>query len=227
MSGLQGRPSLFATCALVAVLGGLGCGGDLPPPTLRAVSPSTFDQGQAPVLLLELDAALPLLADHRLKTVAVDETITVRVGTSTEPVWVPLATSPGLWHAPAPFGLQVGQHDVEVTLADGRSALLPEAVTVREVSLPDGFSIDPVGAQRRGVPFTLTVRATGPASGSFAGVVSFSINRGNMTPAVSEPFVAGVLTQEVTVGSVGDDTVITVQDAEGHFGASNGFRVNP
>ena len=215
------------TAALALLGGGTGCGGDLPPPTLRAVSPSAWDQGQAPVLFLELDAVLPLVADHGRKTVVLDESIRVGVGGHEPQVVVSFASAPGQWEAPMPVGLPPGTHAVEVTLADGRSARLPDAVTIREATMPEGFTIDPVADQRRGVPFTLTVRATGPAAETYSGVVQLSLNQGSMTPNVSENFVAGVLAQEVTVGSVGEGIILSVDDGSGHRAQSNPFRVRP
>ncbi len=202
-----------------------GCAGELPPPVLRAITPASFDEGRTPALLVEVEAVLPFRADHDGQQVELDERLRLRIGESE--VEAPLAVAPGQWQVVAPFDLRAGVHDAVVTLGDGRSASLAGAVQVREVVLPDGFTIDPIGPQRRGVPFAVTIRATGAAAPAFTGSVRISTNRGTVTPELSDPFVGGVLTQSVTLGQVGNDNVISIEGPRGLVASSNPFRVNP
>lgn len=192
---------------------------------IRAVTPSTFDEGSASPLLVQVDAVLPFRADHDDRQLGVDEHLRVRIGD--REVEAPLASAPGQWQVVAPLDLAPGVHDVGVTLGDGRSALLPRAVQVLAVVLPEGFELDPIPSQRRNVPFSITVRATGSNGPSFNGAVRLSTNRGVISPQMSEPFVNGVLTQSVTLNQVGFDVVISVQGPRGLVARSNAFPVFP
>jgi hypothetical protein len=204
---------------------GAACSGPLPDPVVRSVTPSTFDQGQVPLLVVEVEAQLPFHADHGERVLTVDDSLRVRVGGLQ--AFAASAAAPGVWEVTAPFELGPGTHDLEVELADGRRGSLAEAVTVREVVLPDGFVIDPIGEQRRGVPFPITVRATGPAAPAFAGSVRLSTNRGGISPTLSAPFTEGVLTEQVTLNQVGNDLVVIVEGPGGVTASSNAFRVTP
>jgi hypothetical protein len=111
-----------------------------------------------------------------------------------------------------------------VTLGDGRTAVRPGGLTVVEGEWPEGYSIDPIGPQRRLVPFTLTVRATGASAAAFRGNVRLETGAGgSIGPRLSEPFVDGVLTQQVVVDSIQSDVIIRVTDIAGHVGTSNTF----
>jgi hypothetical protein len=46
---------------------------------------------------------------------------------------------------------------------------------------------------------------------------------GSIGPRVSEPFVDGVLTQQVVVDSIQSDVALRVTDLAGHVGTSNTF----
>ena len=68
------------------------------------------------------------------------------------------------------------------------------------------------------------MRATGASAAAFRGNVRLETGAGgSIGPRVSEPFVDGVLTQQVVVDSVQSDVVIRVTDIAGHVATSNTF----
>lgn len=207
--------------SIAALLLLLGCQ-DWPEPVIRSVSPSEMRASEATALALDAELILPTTVDYSQGTLEVDTRVSVRIGTLDVPT---LAVSPeGVISTRVPSVLAPGSYDVKVTLGDGRTAVRPGGLTVVEGEWPEGYSIDPIGPQRRLEPFTLTVRATGANAPSFRGNVRLETGAGgSIGPRVSEPFVDGVLTQQVVVDSVQSDVVIRVTDIAGHVGTSNTF----
>jgi hypothetical protein len=198
----------------------LGCQ-DWPEPVIRSVSPSEMRASETTALTLDAELVLPTTVDYSKGTLVVDTRVSVRIGTLEVPT---LAVSPEGVSTRVPSLLAPGSYDVKVTLGDGRTAVRPGGLTVVEGEWPEGYSIDPIGPQRRLVPFTLTVRATGAHAATFRGNVRLETGAGgSIGPRVSEPFVDGVLTQQVVINSVQSDVVILVTDVAGHEGASNTF----
>ena len=195
---------------------------DWPEPVLRSVSPSEMRASEATALALDAELPLPAVVDYAKGTLEVDPRVTVSIGTLEVPT---LAISPeGVISTRVPSLLAPGRYDVKVTLGDGRSAVRPGGLTVVEGEWPEGYSIDPIGPQQRLVPFTLTVRATGANAAAFRGNVRLDTGAGgSIGPRVSEPFVDGVLTQQVVVDSVQSNVLIRVTDIAGHVGTSNTF----
>jgi hypothetical protein len=195
---------------------------DWPEPVIRSVSPSEMRASEATALTVEARLILPATIDYDKGTLEVDTRTSVHIGTLEVPT---LAISPeGVISTRVPSVLAPGSYDVKVTLGDGRTAVRPGGLTVVEGEWPEGYSIDPIGPQRRLEPFTLTVRATGAGAAAFRGNVRLEIGAsGTIGPRVSEPFVEGVLTQQVVVNSVQSDVVIRVTDIAGHVGTSSTF----
>ena len=219
------RRSVFSVGAVFAAVFAVGCGSALPDPVIRTVNPSQIDQGEAPAVRIEAHAVLPFAADYGGETTSVDQAVQVRIGGL--PVAHPSYGAGGVITGFVPFGLLPATHDVSLTLADGRTATLAGGFTVKPGQFPDSFELEPVSDQKRGRPFTITIRAVGGAASTFKGVVELEASKGTITPAISEPFVAGVLNQEVTIEQPGMGIVITVRDAAGHTGQSKPFRVQP
>lgn len=89
-----------------------------------------------------------------------------------------------------------------------------------------GFALDTLGDQDWGVPFLVTVRALGPRAGHFMDSVELTVNKnGAVSPFKLGPFDYGVVTQLVTVQARGANVKLTVTDAYGAQGTSNGFKV--
>jgi hypothetical protein len=195
---------------------------DWPEPVIRSVSPPEMRASEATALALDAELVLPTTVDYSQGTLEVDTRVSVHIGTLEVPT---LAVSPeGVISTRVPSVLAPGSYDVKVTLGDGRTAVRPGGLTVVEGEWPEGYSIDPIGPQRRLEPFTLTVRATGANAAAFRGNVRLETGAGgSIGPRVSEPFVDGVLTQQVVVDSVQSDVVIRVTDIAGHMGTSNTF----
>ena len=194
---------------------------DWPEPVIRSVSPSRMLASEATALSVNAELILPATVDYSQGSLEVDTRASVRIGTLEVPT---LAVSPEGVSTRVPSLLAPGSYDVKVTLGDGRTAVRPGGLTVVEGEWPEGYSIDPIGPQRRLEPFTLTVRATGANAAAFRGNVRLETGAGgSIGPRVSEPFVNGVLTQQVVINSVQSDVVILVTDIAGHEGASNTF----
>ena len=90
-----------------------------------------------------------------------------------------------------------------------------------------GFELDAVEDQARGVPFLVTVRALGPRAAHFQNGVEVTVNKSNGTvsPLKLGPFDAGTCVQLVTVNARGANVKLTVTDAFGAQGTTNGFKV--
>lgn len=195
---------------------------DWPDPAIRSVSPSEMRASEATALAINAELLLPATVDYDKGAIAVDTRVSVRIGTIDVPT---LAVSPeGVISTRVPSVLTPGSYDVKVTLGDGRTSVRPGGLTVVEGEWPEGYSIDPIGPQQRLKPFTLTVRATGAHAATFRGNVRLDTGAGGtIGPRVSEPFVDGVLTQQVVVNSVQSDVTLVVTDIAGHMSASNTF----
>lgn len=195
---------------------------DWPEPVIRSVSPSQMRASEATALAVDAELILPATVDYGQGSLEVDTRVSVRIGMLEVPT---LAVSPeGVISTRVPSVLAPGSYDVKVTLGDGRTAVRPGGLTVVEGEWPEGYSIDPIGPQRRLVPFTLTVRATGASAAAFRGNVRLDTGAGGtIGPRVSEPFVDGVLTQQVVINSIQSDVVIVISDIAGHVGTSNTF----
>lgn len=205
----------------IAVLFSLVACQDWPEPVIRSVTPAEMRSSEATALALDTELVLPTTVDYGTGTLEVDTRVSVRIGTLEVPT---LAVTPEGVSTRVPSVLAPGSYDVKVTLGDGRTAVRLGGLTVVEGEWPEGYSIDPIGSQRRLVPFTVTVRATGASASAFRGNVSLETGAGaTIGPRVSEPFVDGVLTQQVVINSIQSDVIIRVTDIAGHVGTSNTF----
>ena len=92
--------------------------------------------------------------------------------------------------------------------------------------LVTGLSIDPIPEQLRGVPFVITLRAEGPDAALFEGQALLSVNKGHVSPNLSDAFHQGVLQQQVVLDKQGGDVVLTVRVGKGLTVQSNPFRVS-
>ncbi len=197
---------------------------DWPDPEIRAVSPSQMLASEYTPIEISADLPLPATVDYEQGTVDVSTAVKVELG-SLE-LATPTFTRKGVLATQVPTLLVPGAYDVRVTLSDGRVATAPSAFTVVDGQWPDTYSIDPIDTQAPFVPFTITVRAQGPNAESFHGNVRFESGPGvNFGPKVSDPFVNGVLTQQVVFATPASSAVIVVTDLAGHRVASNVFQL--
>ncbi|MBZ4422089.1 hypothetical protein [Myxococcus sp. RHSTA-1-4] len=112
-------------------------------------------------------------------------------------------------------------------LLDGGSPVEPGPGDPMRMGDVTGFELTTVGEQQQGVPFRLTLRAMGPRAVHFKGAVELTINKrnGSVSPSKLGPFVNGVCEHLVTVDAHGGNVKLTVTDAFGAQGTTNGFRV--
>jgi hypothetical protein len=133
--------------------------------------------------------------------------------------------------AVVPAGLAPGRYDVAVTDPAGRTGVLPDGFEVTsDASSAVGFRIDPVPAQRAGVPFAVSVAAVDAAGRvvtGFAGSVSVADDSGTALPAVAGPFTLGRAVAQVAVPVQRASDRLTVDGGAAGTGVSNAFDVGP
>jgi hypothetical protein len=175
---------------------------------------------------VRVNGVLPTTVDYDRSRQTVDPSVSLLVGT--------LAVGSGTWEpggkltAVVPSLLAPGSYDVQVSFADGRMGVLPLAYQVAPGHWPDGYTVDPISPQRAGVPFTVSLHATGADGPAFSGnVMIHVINASAIKPSLSEPFAQGALTQTVTIPLQAKGAVVNVIDLLGHGGVSNAFDVLP
>ncbi|NMO23016.1 hypothetical protein HPC49_46460 [Pyxidicoccus fallax] len=89
-----------------------------------------------------------------------------------------------------------------------------------------GFELEDVEDQQSGVPFPITIRAVGPRAAHFEEGVEVTINKkGTVSPTKVGPFVRGEYTALITVDAQGGNVKVTVTDAFGAQGTTNGFKI--
>jgi len=95
-------------------------------------------------------------------------------------------------------------------------------------STVDHFEISTIGNQTAGVPFSVTITARDASNNtvtSFTGTVSVSDMTGSLTPATSNPFTGGTLTQNFTITKSANNNRLTVTGV-GKSSNSNAFNVS-
>ena len=217
----------FLLAVLLVMALASGCGEDaLPPPQVVSISPAMVLASDANAVTVLVKGVLPTTVDYDRSSQTVAPSVSLLVGT--------LAVGTGAWEpggklsAVVPSLLAPGAYDVQVSFADGRMGVLPEAYQVTPGHWPDGFTVDPIPAQHAGVPFKVTLHATGADGPAFNGNVMLHVtNASAIKPSLSEPFVQGALTQTVTIPLAANGAVVNVVDLEGHLGVSKAFDVLP
>jgi hypothetical protein len=133
--------------------------------------------------------------------------------------------------AVVPAGLAAGRYDVAVTDPAGRTGVLPDGFEVTsDAASAVGFRIDPVDAQRAGVPFAVAIAAVdagGRVVSGFSGTVSIADDTGTAAPVTAGPFVLGRAIAQVAVGAQRAADRLTVDGGGGRTGATNAFDVGP
>lgn len=211
---------------LAAVLLLLGCGDQpLPPVSIVSVFPAGMIASQPTRVSVQVQAELAVQVDFAQGAVTADTRMQVLIG----PVQVGAATYPvgGLVQGTLPTILPAGTYDATVTMGDGRAAVSRGAFIVDAGTWPSAYAIDPIGAQRTNLPFSVTLRALGAQASGFGGNVLLGlIGDGTETPDVSGVFSAGVRVEMVTVDGTGE-FILTASDIAGGNGQSAPFTVAP
>jgi len=236
-----------AACAVLS-LWLWGCGpAEFPSPSIVSVMPGRVAQGGSSALSVKVDAVLPLSVDY--ETGSVDPAqLAIAVQLAGQGVDVPFIEPDGTLIVPVPEGLALGEHDLRVSLADGRevvrerafSVVLPSTLTGEPVprnapadGSPEeqtgmmGFQIDPIGEQIRDVPFRLTLRATGPDAGALQEAVSVRASKGPVVTVSRGTFAEGARVEEISLSHPGSHLYLLVEDAHGNKALSNPFSVRP
>lgn len=195
---------------------------DWPQPSIVSVTPDRMVASAATRVEIRADLALPTTVDYAEGTVEADTAAQVWIGD--QQVGDGRYPPDGVFEVEVPTVFQPGTYPVRIVLGDGREARLSEGFTVTAGQWPEGYTIDPIGAQQKLVPFDVTVRATGANAASFSGNVRLSVPTGaTVGPALSAPFVDGVLTQRVVVNSTRTEEILIVTDVAGNRATSAAF----
>ena len=130
-----------------------------------------------------------------------------------------------------PAGLAPGHFDLVVVDPGGRSGTLPDAYRVVSAdSDAVAFRIDPVPAQRAGVPFAVSIAAVdgaGRVVAAYAGTVIVQDATGTVSPTSAGPLSSGRTTAQVSIGVPQAPNRLTIDDGNGRSGTSNDFDVGP
>lgn len=212
---------------LVALLGAVllcACGASGPPaPVIQSLAPAQARTSDTTSVAVQVELAFPVTFDYSLRAAQVDTRVAVSIAgselmvESVEPGTVTVVVAPGL---------PVGKQDVRLTLPDGREAVLPQGFEV--LPAPDkSFTLTVPDTVTAGVPFLLTIQATGPNSQTFVGTVQLLTKNGTLQPPVSGAFTAGQWSGMVTIDKPGSNW-ITARDTAGTWGSGTSapFPVN-
>ncbi len=138
---------------------------------------------------------------------------------------------PGRLRAVVPAALRRGLYDLIVEDARGRRGRLAGAYRALAGSeTVAAFRFTPLGPQRVGVPFAVTmtaVDAEGALVDGFEGSVELSDATGSLTPRRGGPFLRGTLQLTLAVGRTTSATALTATDEQGRTGRSAEFAVLP
>ncbi|WP_224248245.1 hypothetical protein [Hyalangium gracile] len=246
-----------AVCALLPLLLWAACEpASLPAPSIVSVSPERVAVGVPSSLSVRVDALLPITVDYQEQLVD-PEQLAMTVRLAGRQVDTPFAEPDGTLIVPVPEGLELGDYDIQVTLADGREALRERAFSIVPAPTlngtprsddggtqgdggpgPDepfeeigggitGFQIDPIQEQVRNKPFRITIRAEGPDANSFSGDVTLRASKGHLKSITRGAFSGGVRVEEISLSQQGPGVYVLVKDSRGNKGLSNSFRVRP
>jgi hypothetical protein len=174
---------------------------------------------------VQVEAELAFQVDYGPATLSAASAMQVLVG----PLALGSGTYPpgGLVQGILPTVIADGTYDVTVNMGDGRTAVSHGAFTVDAGTWPSAYTIDPIGDQQSGLPFSVTIRAVGRQASNFGGNVLLGlIGDGTLTPDVTGVFSAGVRVETVTVTGTGEFT-LTASDIADDNGQSAPFTVAP
>jgi hypothetical protein len=218
--------------ACLAALGvaAAGCGEEqLPAPKILAVEPSGMVASDSLTATLTLDMVLPFTVDYPGGRGAADAQVGILFGGLSLPS--PRYDGQGVVSVFVPSMFQPSSYDVTVQLGDGRFATLPGGFTVQTGFWPLGYVFDPIGDQRSGVAFAVTVRAFGGGYyNTFKGTVSVTGTNASISPEQTGSFDKGVFTGVVVATLSGDtakSVTLTARDAAGTSGTSSPFQLLP
>jgi len=203
-----------------------GCSdGSLPPATITSVTPMVMIASQPTPVEVQIVVELPSQVDYAGESITFETGLRTQIGP--QEIGSGIYPPGGLVHGTLVTILALGTYDVVAVFEDGRRAVRHDAFTVVPGSWPSSYSVDAIGNQRSGVPFSATLRAMGNNAASFEGNVLLNVAGGaELTPAVSGTFDAGVRVETVTVVGSGQ-RVLTVTDIAGNSGQSQPFMVSP
>lgn len=211
----------------VLVLWLSACGSSEPPAlSIVSVSPQRISTSECVLLSVDLNGALPVKLDYGKDSAQLVDLAQLGVGERQIPVGsIENQGQRLVTHLYA--GMPVGTHDVRVSLADEQQLVLPGALEVTGPLALETFQIDPIAPQIRHEPFTVTIRAVGLDAQHFQGRVLLRSNKGKLEPEWSDPFVQGVLMQQVTIDATGGNNVLVeMVDCTGRTVNSNEFRLD-
>jgi hypothetical protein len=246
-----------AACALLSLLLWGCEPALLPSPSIVSVVPERVPQGGPSALSVKVIAVLPLSLDYESQSVDPAQLkMTVQLGGQEVDVpfaeadgtlVVPVPESLAVGH----YDVRVALADGREVIRERAFSVVPAprlggepgnggtpeeaengtgvpGSTFGDMQSPmSGFQLEPIGEQARDVPFKITVRATGPGAHSFQERVSIRASKGQVVSVTPGTFSEGVRVEEISLSHPNPHVYLLVEDAHGHKGLSNPFRVRP
>lgn len=220
----------------------------LPVPAILSVEPEQVPAGFPAALSVKLSAVMPLTVDYETQSVDPAQ-LAVTVRLAGQVVDIPFADQDGILVVPVPENLALGNYDLQVTLADGRTAVREHAFSIvppSTLSAPGsdggtstdggldtiggrggilGFWISPIEDQARNIPFKITIHTVGRDAKAFKGDVILRASKGRVSTLREGSFMEGVRVDEISLSQSGPRIYLMVTDMQGHMGLSPPFDV--
>jgi hypothetical protein len=202
----------------------------LPAPRILSITPQTQTAIESKTVTVKLDQEPRFLVNYGERTVEQLDWPTLRIG----PQAVPLTTylGHGQYQGTVAEGLEAGIYDIQVTLPDGREASLAGAYEVKPAL---NYWFESVDNQVQGVPFLVTIRATGTNAAQYEGFVTVSVLKNELdgsNPTILTttcgPFVNTTCRARLTIDTPGSLFLVRAADDNPNNSPahSNAFRVD-
>jgi len=202
----------------------------LPAPRILSITPPSQTAIESKTVTVKLDQEPRFLVNYGERTVERLDRPTLRIG----PQAVPLDTylGHGQYQGTVAEGMEAGLYDIQVTLPDGREASLARAY---EVKAALNYWLESVDNQVQGVPFLVTIHATGTNAEKYEGFVTVSVLKNELdgsNPTILTttcgPFANATCRARLTIDTPGNLFLVRAADDNPNNSPahSNAFRVD-
>ena len=203
----------------------------LPTPRILSITPRSQTAIESKRVTVQLDAEPRFLVNYADRSVQQLDRPTLRIG----PQSVPLDTylGHGQYQGTVAEGLEAGTYDIQVDLQDGRVASLAKAYEVKPAL---NYWFELLDDQVQGVPFLVTINATGTNAERYEGFVTVSVLKNELdgsNPTILTttcgPFANATCRARLTLDTPGNLFLIRAADDNPNNSPafSNAFRVAP
>ena len=203
----------------------------LPAPRILSITPPSQTAIESKTVTVKLDQEPRFLVNYGDRTVEQLDWPTLRIGSQAVPLDTYLGH--GQYQGTVAKGLEAGLYDIQVTLPDGREASLARAY---EVKAALNYWLEPIDNQVQGVPFLVTIHATGTNAEKYEGFVTVSVLKNELdgsNPTILTttcgPFSNATCRARLTINTPGSLFVVRAADdnPNNNPASSTAFRVDP